>query len=290
MKISISMEHPIRIDKVSPAQSAEMLKNAGFQGVDISMTIDMMDTEKVFSPEWRERILGRAAAAKAAGLEIAQCHLPYYPNHIPYPGEGKYEDFEAFMLPRYELGLAICAEIGCPVGVTHPYSNVSSAADTHEGNLRMLEKLIPLLEKYNVKLALENLWAKEYKWSHVSSANEILSIINECGSPMVGACIDTGHANIFSLNISDMARTYGDRLFALHVNGNAGKDEHTIPYAMSGWCELIDFNKFTRTLHEIGFKGFFNLELSTGGLPKGTAQPFINFAASVASALIRDNS
>ena len=77
MKISTSLEHAIRIDGATPAQSAEMLKKAGFQGVDISMTFDMMDTEKVFSPAWRNQILGRAAAAKAAGLEIAQCHLPY---------------------------------------------------------------------------------------------------------------------------------------------------------------------------------------------------------------------
>ena len=286
MKISISMEHPIRIEGATFARSAEMLADAGFQGVDLSMTMDMMDTKKVFSPEWRAAIVARAKAAKAAGLEIAQCHLPYYPNHIAYPGDGKYEDFEAFMLPRYELGLSICAEIGCPVGVTHPYSNVSSAADTHNGNLRLLEKITPKLDKFGVRLALENLWAKEYKWSHMSSATEILSVINECGSPLVGACIDTGHANIFSLNIADMARTYGDRLFALHVNGNAGKDEHTIPYAMSGWCELIDFNAFVRALKDIDFKGFFNLELSTGGLPKGTAQPFLNFAGAVARALV----
>jgi len=285
MKISTSLEHAIRIDGATPAESAEMLKKAGFQGVDISMTFDMMDTEKVFSPAWRAQILGRAAAAKAAGLEIAQCHLPYYPNHIPFPDEGRYEDFEAFMLPRYELSIAICAEIGCPVGVTHPYSDVNSAAATREGNLRLLEKLVPLLEKYNVRLALENVWSKDYAWSHMSSADEIISVINECGSPLVGACIDTGHANIFRLDISAMARTLGDKLFALHVNGNAGKDEHVIPYAMSGWCELIDFNAFAKTLGGIGYNGFFNLELATGALPRSTAQPYLNFAGAVARCL-----
>lgn len=285
MKISTSLEHAIRIAGVTPEESALMLKAAGFQGVDISMTADMMDTGKVMSPEWRERILGRANAAKAAGLEIAQCHLPYYPNHIPFPGAGRYEDFEAFIMPHYERALAICAEIGCPVGVAHPYSNVADAADTRAGNLRTLEKLIPLLEKYNVRLALENVWSKDYAWAHMSSAEEILSVINEAGSPLVGACIDTGHANIFRLDIAEMARAYGEKLFALHVNGNAGKDEHIIPYSMSGWCELMDFHGFSKALKDIGYSGSYNLELATGALPPSTAQPYLSFAGAVARAL-----
>jgi len=285
MKISTSLEHAIRIAGVTPEVSAEMLTAAGFQGVDISMTFDMMDTAKVLSPEWRAQICGRAAAAKNAGLEIAQCHLPYYPNHISFPGEGKYEDFEAFMLPHYERSIAICGEIGCPVGVTHPYSDPGDAAGTREGNLRLIEKLMPMLEKHNVRLALENVWAKDYAWAHVSSADEILSIINEFDSPMLGACIDTGHANIFRLDISEMARSYGDKLIALHINGNAGKDEHIIPYTMSGWCELMDFRGFTQALKDIDYKGFYNLELSTGALPAAAAQPYLNLAGAVARAL-----
>ena len=284
MKISTSLEHAIRIAGVTPVESAEMLVKAGFQGVDISMTFDMV-TGKVFKPEWRAQIVGRAEAAKAAGLEIAQCHLPYYPNHIPLPGAGKYEDYEEFMLPRYELALDICREIGCPVGVTHPYSNMNDAADTHTGNLRLLEKLIPMLEKNGVRLALENIWDKDYTWAHMSSADEIMAVISEAGSPLVGACIDTGHANIFKLDISAMARTYGDRLFALHVNGNAGKDEHIIPYSMSGWCELMDFHGFSKALKDIGYSGFYNLEIATGALPPSTAQPYLSFAGAVARAL-----
>lgn len=285
MKISTSLEHAIRIAGVTPEKSAEMLKTAGFEGVDISMTFDMMDTKKVLSPEWREHIHGRADTAKAAGLEIAQCHLPYYPNHIPFPGAGKYDDFESFMLPHYERALDICGETGCRIGVTHPYSNPDDANDTYEGNLRLIEKLMPMMEKNNVQLALENVWAKDYAWAHVSNADEILAIINAVGSDRVGACIDTGHANIFRLDISEMARAYGEHLIALHVNGNAGKDEHIIPYSMSGWCELIDFHSFTKALKDIGYSGFYNLELATGALPPSTAQPYLNFAASVARAL-----
>ncbi len=285
MKISTSLEHAIRIAGVSPAESAAMLRRAGFEGVDISMTFDMLEDEKVFSPAWREQILGRAAAAKAEGLEIAQCHLPYYPNHIPLPGAGTYADHEAAMMPRYARALEIAGEIGCPVAVMHPYSNPADAADTLNGNLRAIEKLMPLLEKYDVQLALENIWAKAYAWAHASCADEIIPMIDAFPGGRVGACIDTGHANIFKLDICEMARSYGHRLIALHMNGNAGKDEHIIPYSMSGWCELMDFHGFSKALGEIGYPGFYNLEISTGALPPRTAQAYLNFAGSVARAL-----
>lgn len=285
MKISTSMEHPIRIAGASPVESAEMLRQAGFEGVDISMTFDMTDDKKVFALAWRERILGRAAAARAAGLEIAQCHIPYFPNHVPIPGAGAYADHEAVMLPRYIRALEICGEIGCRVAVMHPYSNPADAADTLEGNLRAIEKLMPLLEKHDVRLALENIWAKDYAWANASDAHEIIPIIDAFPGGRVGACIDTGHANVFRLDICEMARAYGRRLIALHVNGNAGKDEHIIPYSMAGWCEQMDYHGFTKALNEIGYQGFYNLELSTGALPPQTAQPYINFAAAVARAL-----
>ena len=135
------------------------------------------------------------------------------------------------------------------------------------------------------QLALENVYGTAYSDTHTSRAEDILPIIEAAGSELVGACIDTGHANIFGLDIAQMARVYGKKLFALHVNGNAGKDEHVIPYTMSGWCEKMDYYAFSAALKEIGFTGYYNLEIACGDLPEGVAQPFLNYAAAVARAL-----
>ena len=285
MKISTSPEHAIRIAGVSPAESAEMLKLAGFQGVDIPLTHEMMIPQKYLAPEWRERTLSRASAAKAAGLEIAQCHLPYLSNHMPLPENDRYAAYEAFMMPLYERAIEVCGEMECPIAFSHPYFNSNDAEDTYEGNLKLIEKLMPMFEKYDIKLAIENVWGPDYTWTNMSSADEILRVINAVDSPRVGACIDTGHANIFRLDICEMARTYGKKLFALHVHGNAGKDEHVIPYAMADWCEKMDFRGFTQALNEIGFDGYYNLELAPGPLPASAMQPYLNFAGAVARAL-----
>ncbi len=285
MKISTSLEHAMRISGVSPVESAEMLKSAGFQGVDISLTHDMMTPDVFLSPEWHEKVVSRANGAKAANMEIAQCHLPYFSNNMPLPETDRYAAYEKFMLPLYERAIAVCGEIECPIAVSHPYFDPNDANGTREGNLRLMEKLIPMLEKSNTRLAIENVWGRDYVWTNMSDADEILAVVNAVDSPIVNACIDTGHANIFSLDICEMARKYGKRLIALHVHGNAGKDEHVIPYAMADWCEKMDFRGFTQALKDIGYEGYYNLELSPGPLPPSAMQPYLNFAGAVARAL-----
>ena len=285
MKISTSLKLGARIDRVSFRESARMMKRAGFDGVDFSLCRDQTEPEKQLSPEWMQDVRLRAEALKAEGLEIAQCHLPYIGNHIERPGDGGYGDYEAFVLPGLLRALEACGEIGCHVAVIHPYFDPMSRTATRSGNLRLIEKLMPGLEKYDVKLALENIWGTNYSDTGTSRAEDILPLIEAAGSERVGACIDTGHANVFSLDIAAMARLFGKKLFALHVNGNAGKDEHVIPYSMSGWCEKMDYYAFSAALKDIGYQGYYNLEISCGDLPAGVGQPFLNYAAAVARAL-----
>jgi len=287
MKISTSLEHAIGQAGVSARESARMMKRAGFDGVDLDMCKHQMEPEKLLLPAWREDILHQAEALKAEGLEIAQCHLPFYPGHIPLPGAGRYEDFEDFMLPEYMRALEVCREIGCHTAVMHPFFILGEAQATWDGNVRMIEKLMPYLKEWKVRLALENVYGFDgnYADSHMSRGEDIMQVLRRTEAEWVGACIDTGHANIFRLPIGDMARLFGKRLFALHVNGNAGKDEHAIPYSMSDWCECMDFHDFSAALKEIGYNGFYNLEIASGPIPRQAAQPFLDYAAAVARGL-----
>ena len=287
MKTSTSLEHGIRMARIGAYDSACMMKIAGFDGVDLAMDAHSTEPEIIAQSAWREHIVDQANDLKRAGLSLAQCHLPYYPGHIALPGDGTWQAFEDFMLPSYARALDVCGEIDCPVAVLHPFFDEKSASLTREGNLRMTEKMLPLLEKNHVKLALENVYGLNYADSHVARAEDIMPIIEKIDHPLVGACIDTGHANIFHLDIAEMARIYGKKLFALHVNGNAGKDEHIIPYTSSGWCEKMDYHAFTRALGEIGYDGYYNLEVASGDLGADVALPFYIYAGAVARSLSR---
>ncbi len=286
MKISTSLSHGMRIAGVGPAESARMMLQAGFQGVDFGLTESQMEPEKLLSREWREKHLATAEALKAEGLEIAQTHLPYYYAHLPHPGSGSFEEYEAFMMPSYLRALDVTGEIGCHLAVMHPYYVADDAARTRDGNQRIIEKLMPSLEKYDIRLALENIWAWGYKDAHASYPEDLYAIMERAGSERVGLCIDTGHANLFRIDIAAMARMYGKKLFALHVNGNCGgQDEHILPYTMAPYYERLDYKGFSAALKEIGYQGYYNLELATGDMPASLAQPYYTFAAAVARAL-----
>lgn len=286
VKISTSLKHAEKIAGATVRESARMMKTAGFDGVDLSMCEDHTKLDRIFTAEWAQNIKAQCADLQAEGLELAQCHLAFYPGHVKLPGDGSYQTFEDLFLPVYIRMIEICGEIECPVAVMHPFFDADDAQMTRDGNLCTIEKLLPLLRKHGVKLALENIYGHNGRFvdGHVARPEGIMAILERCDADWVGACIDTGHANIFHENIGRMARMYGNRLFALHVNGNAGDDEHAIPYTL-GWCENMDFHDFSAALKEIGYKGYYNLEINPGNLPASAAQPYLNLAGSVARAL-----
>ena len=286
MKISTSLRYGMQITGADAGTVARMMVQAGFQGVDFQLNDQQMEPARIQEAAWHDRYIAMADALKAEGLEVAQTHLPYYYAHIPHPGKGTYAEYEEFMLPGYLRALEVTAEIGCHLTVMHPYYVETDAERTRDGTQRLLEKLLPTLEKYDIRLALENIWAWGYKNANASYPEDLYAMAERAGDPHIGLCIDTGHANLFRIDICEMARLYGDKLFALHINGNGGtQDEHILPYTMGGFYERLDYQAFSRVLREIGYRGYYNLELAVGNMPVCLAQPYYTFAAAVARAL-----
>ena len=289
MKTSIALDCGLRTGVKTPEEAAAFIKAAGFDGIDLDM--DWEVSKPFDEAAWRTRILTHARAAQAQGLEILQCHLPYWPGHIDLPGDGTYEAYENELLPQYRLALALCAELGCRTAVMHPFISLDSRRLTLDGNVRLLQKLLPDMEKHGVRVALENVYASrrgQYLYTAVSDAEGLLEIAERISSPLVGVCMDTGHANIFGINTAEMARQLGARLIALHVNGNAGKDEHVIPYTMSDWCELMDYHALSQSLKDIGYTGSYNLEVAAGPSSPKVAAAYYAYASAVARTLAEE--
>ena len=285
MLITTSLGHGMAIANATPYESAKMMKQAGFDGIDLPMDYNYESGLRPSDADWEADILAKANAAKEAGLVIGQCHLPSYPGHIDAPGDGDYMEYENLMLPDYVRALEICGKIDCKVAVMHPFFTLDSVRGSVNGNIKTLQKLMGQAERLGVAIALENVYAhRSNMFVHcaVQHAEIIEEIIERMNTPLVGACLDTGHANIFHYDISDMAKVYGKHLIALHVNSNSGTDEHLLPNACPGWCEKQDFHRFSRTLHEIGYAGNYNLEISCGARIPSAALPFYRYAAEVA--------
>ena len=221
MKISTSLGHAMKVEGVSARESARMMKLAGFDAVDMNLTHDMMDNAKIMTPEWAQKVYDEAEALKAEGLEIGQCHLPYYPGHIDLPVDNTFRGYEEVWMEAMLRTLRIAHEVGATVAVVHPLTIMGEPEGTILGNIEHFKKYVPALEKYGIRLAVENVFSRrrgKYVDGYCGRTEELLAIINGVDSEYVGACIDTGHARIFRLNQGNMARAIDKKLFALHVN------------------------------------------------------------------------
>ena len=107
---------------------------------------------------------------------------------------------------------------------------------------RSLDELLPALEKYDTKIAVEN------------TRNDAFEVIGEImktyPADRIGITLDTGHANIDEARGLDRMKKYKDRLLALHLNDNdTSGDLHQPPfYGTLDWeriARLIASSSYT---------------------------------------------
>ena len=131
-----------------------------------------------------------------------------------------------------------CSECGIDTVVLH----VSTSKITPVYNINGIErikKIVEAAEKYNVKIAFENLRMPKY-------LDYIMKNIN---SEKVGICFDSGHNN-YCYPADSIIRKYKDKIFAIHLHDNFGRsDEHLIPFDGN-----INWDEITKAISECSYK------------------------------------
>jgi len=134
---------------------------------------------------------------------------------------------------------------GVPCVVIHltgfpPYPPVTALG------LQRIESLVKAAAQKHVKLAFENLWTFE----HLDAVFEYFA------SPHVGFCFDCGHENLNQYK--DCLASYGNQLFALHINDNFadGYDAHVLPFEGT-----IDWNSKMRQIRQHSELALLTLEI-----------------------------
>ena len=199
-------------------------------------------------------------------IRINQLHAPLYHHRLDKPMSDKEAKEEQLLKKLTFRSFEVAHILDCHYIVMHPrkFSNYKTQEDhlsLRKYNIDMFRDWIPYAKKYNVKIAIENMFVLDSK-THTAAdtalrtAEEIVSYIEELGSEYFVACLDTGHANINGIDPSYMAKVLGNHLKVLHINDNyANMDQHLI-------CGFgtIDWHRFISTLKEIEFDGVFSLE------------------------------
>ncbi|MBQ8509338.1 MAG: sugar phosphate isomerase/epimerase [Clostridia bacterium] len=248
----------ISVSKVSDSH-IPFVAQAGFFGVDESFA-GHTKRDEILTEEYDKAVLARFERLKAQNLAVCQTHLTFWPGHIPPVGDGTYEDYEAFFLPVLAKEIMLTEKMCCRTAVMHPYFEVDREK-SREGNVRLIEKLLPLLERHHVVLSLENIYGPGYGDVHLSTAEDLLYYTERFQSPYVGICLDTGHAVIRGQDPVAMLEKIAHRLTALHLHTTIPREDfHCIPY-MIGYGDRIDWERFYEVLSRSAYEGTFNMEV-----------------------------
>ena len=233
------------------------LKQIGFDGVDFGFP-GWNRREKILAEDFESTILQTYRRIADAGLKVSQVHLTYYPGHLPPLGNGTYADFEDYMLPILLKEIALTAKMNCHLAAIHLYFE-ESLEKSREGNLQLIQKLLPTLEEHGVILAIENIFGLGFGDVHLSTAEDLLFYVDHFKSDCVGACLDTGHAVTRKQNPVEAVLKLGSALKALHVHSNMpGHDLHLPPCMIRN----VDWQRFYAALLTVGYRGAFNMEIS----------------------------
>lgn len=241
----------------SDADAIRMLHEAGFDAYDFSMLkmTSKEPDEPLNDDNYREYAKGLRALADELGIVCNQAHAPFT--------NGKKDQRE--IMDKILRSIEIASILGAKIIVVHPCHHLTyseHAEELHKINIEFYKSLIPYCEKFNIKVAMENMYQvvnKSHRMvdSTCSRAEEFCSYIDEIDSEWIVGCLDIGHVAVIGENIERMIHTLGNkRLCALHVHDNNLCDDlHTLPYMRN-----INFDAVLKALRDIEYQGDFTFE------------------------------
>lgn len=197
-----------------------------------------------------ENLLDFHTLLKKEGLEFADAHAPW--GTFSDPGM-PLNQYHYITMDRLKMAIRFCALFGVRTLTFHTGNTLNSVFgkdltldDYYRALIRSLEGLLPLAEKCNVTLALEN------QWTPLNHSSVLLRTLDYFNSPYLGLCYDTGHGNLTekgSVNPEksvvpwiwndlgvpvkweeNLIEKFQPYMVNCHITDNYGlKDEHNLP-------------------------------------------------------------
>ena len=214
-------------------EEVRKLKNIGYEGAEIDLSLSMADNPKF------EEYLKRPASI----LPFASSHLPDGVDYTRKEAEKFKELIEK--LSRY----------GCKTFVMHLFSPHRSTHEYFEEKVGMLKELTKYVHSKDAVLTLENT---------VEGVEEMKKVFDRVDG--LKFCLDIGHANLFSPEDRSLSfiDAFGDRLFHVHAHDNLGgdteKDDLHLPFGEGN----IDLSRIFEKLKNIQYSGNITLEIFNG--------------------------
>ena len=268
------------IDDREPLSGYRLLKETGFDSCDLSLNQYLLNTDlyqsklnKFFdasSDELKEYFRPHKEAAKEAGININQMHMPY-PIYVP--GADK-EINDYLMHDVAQKSMEICAYLECPAIVIHGLKlrqYLGSEAAEWEKTEEFLDTILPAAKENGTMVCMENLYNGVN--GHMTdgpgtdaflNVERIERINKRYGKEVLGFCFDTGHANLLGIDMRRFLNVMGSHIKVLHIHDNDGvSDLHQLPYTFTKTREnqpSTDWEAFIDGLADIRFDGVLSFE------------------------------
>jgi len=220
-----------------PAQERmRLIKQAGFSGIVGLLWRDDFDSDYKSFPEY----------ARNEGLYIENIHGPWMGVNELWTDNVIGHNF---MEEIFEY-IKVCSFYEIPTLVIHPEckngTKYVDLPETFEIGIDRWKRIVDEAARLNVNIAIENMARPEY----------LDCIFTNIQSNRLGFCFDSGHWNLFMPEL-DLLTLYGDKLMALHLHDNDGKEDwHALPFTGN-----IDWDDIKSKL--VNYKGAIALEVNS---------------------------
>ena len=168
----------------------EMIAKAGFDAFDLSL--ENADI-------WGDDPIAFAKRARAASEKFG---IPCNQAHAPFPSSVGDEEKDEEIFKTIVTAMEVASIAGADTIIVHPkqhlkYADEGNPEKLKAMNIEFYKRLVPYCEKFNIKVATENMWQfdenKVIVDSTCASAEEFCEYIDEIGSPYIVGCLDLGH-------------------------------------------------------------------------------------------------
>lgn len=152
------------------------------------------------------------------------------------------------------LGLAEQVPYACLVLHLGVPDALATMENQRDGALRTLEAVLPMAQRAGVDLALEVIP------NGLSSARQLVRLLDDEDLPGVGIGFDVGHAHLMG-DVADALDLAGGYVITVDVHDTRGRhDDHRVP--LDG---TVDWPGVCAGLQKIGYDGVLTFELAADG-------------------------
>ena len=268
--------------KFGEHDAIKYLAQAGFDAFDYSLFYMHDENKKhpLLRDDYKEYAQSLRRTADEHNIACNQSHAPF-PSYIANPNAEQSKHNE-IIVPIIVRAMEAAAILGAKIIVVHPIT-LDDPVEQKDFNLNFYNNLLPYCKKFNIKVALENMWGWDDKNKKVTpgacaSGVQFCEYIDALDSDWFTACIDLGHAEMQGSgggSAPELIHALGDRLEALHIHDNNKiNDTHALPF-----MGKMDWEPIMLALRDINYSGDFTFECDDAFLHKLPAELYLNASA-----------